>query len=391
MRGYLVEYAWSLLATSRLTVRAWRRRPFDVDPGVQPTGHLLAARRGVPGPGRHAVRLRPARPVPRAVRVRASPTASPAVARVLRCAGTCNLSASRTASSQRTSPTAGRAERAAASQPPTSPSCAPDRTPMRCDAGPRSRAHAAAARHLAAYIGVMGPQDGVDYVVRAADHIVHVLGRTDIAFTLMGTATASTSSSRCRDELGLARPRRVHRPRPRRPVARAPLDGRRRPVARSEEPAQRRLHDEQDHGVHGVRAARRRVRPARDPRVGGGRGRLRASPTASTTTPGRLSTCSTTTTGVREMGRCGRGRVEEVLAWRHQATVRRRVRRTACGRRNPRRSSRVAASTRSLISCAASQGPTTGPTARCSSRHDGRSPRPPRSGRRRARTPPTPR
>jgi len=40
--------------------------------------------------------------------------------------------------------------------------------------------------HLAAYIGVMGPQDGVDYVLRAADVIVHEFGRTDIAFTLMG-------------------------------------------------------------------------------------------------------------------------------------------------------------------------------------------------------------
>src|SRR5579871_3794671 len=41
-------------------------------------------------------------------------------------------------------------------------------------------------RHLAAYIGVMGPQDGVDIVVRAAGVIVHDLGRADIAFTLIG-------------------------------------------------------------------------------------------------------------------------------------------------------------------------------------------------------------
>ena len=32
----------------------------------------------------------------------------------------------------------------------------------------------------------MGPQDGVDYVVRAVDVVVHELGRRDIAFTLMG-------------------------------------------------------------------------------------------------------------------------------------------------------------------------------------------------------------
>ena len=42
-------------------------------------------------------------------------------------------------------------------------------------------------RFLAAYIGVMGPQDGVDIVVRAADIVVHELGRKDIAFTLIGS------------------------------------------------------------------------------------------------------------------------------------------------------------------------------------------------------------
>ncbi len=41
--------------------------------------------------------------------------------------------------------------------------------------------------HLVAYLGVMGPQDGVDVVLAAADHIVHALGRTDISFTLMGS------------------------------------------------------------------------------------------------------------------------------------------------------------------------------------------------------------
>jgi glycosyltransferase involved in cell wall biosynthesis len=33
----------------------------------------------------------------------------------------------------------------------------------------------------------MGPQDGVDIVVKLADHIVHRLGRRDIAFTLIGS------------------------------------------------------------------------------------------------------------------------------------------------------------------------------------------------------------
>jgi glycosyltransferase involved in cell wall biosynthesis len=42
-------------------------------------------------------------------------------------------------------------------------------------------------RHLVAYIGVMGPQDGVDLAVRAAAHVVHNLLREDVSFTFMGS------------------------------------------------------------------------------------------------------------------------------------------------------------------------------------------------------------
>jgi glycosyltransferase involved in cell wall biosynthesis len=41
--------------------------------------------------------------------------------------------------------------------------------------------------HLAAYIGVMGPQDGVDLVLELADAVVHHLNRRDISFTLIGS------------------------------------------------------------------------------------------------------------------------------------------------------------------------------------------------------------
>jgi glycosyltransferase involved in cell wall biosynthesis len=42
-------------------------------------------------------------------------------------------------------------------------------------------------RHLVAYLGVMGPQDGVELVLEMADHVVHQLGRRDIGFTLIGS------------------------------------------------------------------------------------------------------------------------------------------------------------------------------------------------------------
>ena len=41
--------------------------------------------------------------------------------------------------------------------------------------------------HLVAYIGVMGPQDGVDLALYAAEVVVKKMGRRDISFTLMGT------------------------------------------------------------------------------------------------------------------------------------------------------------------------------------------------------------
>jgi len=59
-------------------------------------------------------------------------------------------------------------------------------------------------RHLVAYIGVMGPQDGVDIVVRAADVVINKLGRKDIAFTLMGSGDSFDEVVALRDELGLA-------------------------------------------------------------------------------------------------------------------------------------------------------------------------------------------
>ena len=51
----------------------------------------------------------------------------------------------------------------------------------------------------------MGPQDGVDIALDAADHVVHEMGRDDIAFTFMGGGD-------CFDEL-VARARPARPPR----------------------------------------------------------------------------------------------------------------------------------------------------------------------------------
>jgi glycosyltransferase involved in cell wall biosynthesis len=57
--------------------------------------------------------------------------------------------------------------------------------------------------HLVAYLGVMGPQDGVDIVLRAADVIVNTMGRRDVSFTLMGAGDCWADLVEQRDRLGL--------------------------------------------------------------------------------------------------------------------------------------------------------------------------------------------
>ena len=56
---------------------------------------------------------------------------------------------------------------------------------------------------LIGYVGVMGDADGVSYLIDAAAHIVHALGRRDVQFLLMGTGPEHTNLLAQRDRLGL--------------------------------------------------------------------------------------------------------------------------------------------------------------------------------------------
>jgi glycosyltransferase involved in cell wall biosynthesis len=76
--------------------------------------------------------------------------------------------------------------------------------PQRLRRGPADPELRRGRRYLAAYIGVMGPQDGVDIVVRAAAIVVHELHRDDIAFTLIGSGDCFDDLVALRDQLGLA-------------------------------------------------------------------------------------------------------------------------------------------------------------------------------------------
>ena len=59
-------------------------------------------------------------------------------------------------------------------------------------------------RYLVGYVGVMGKQEGIDYLLRAARHIVFDLKRTDIHFGLVGGGTELEELKRYATELGLA-------------------------------------------------------------------------------------------------------------------------------------------------------------------------------------------
>jgi glycosyltransferase involved in cell wall biosynthesis len=59
-------------------------------------------------------------------------------------------------------------------------------------------------KHLVGYVGVMGRQEGIDYLLRAAAHIVHDLGRKDVHFGLVGGGTSLGEMRRLAAELGVA-------------------------------------------------------------------------------------------------------------------------------------------------------------------------------------------
>lgn len=57
---------------------------------------------------------------------------------------------------------------------------------------PPCDAHKNGKAYLVGYIGVMGQQEGVHFLLQAAQHIVYTLGRNDIHFTLIGSGPALT-------------------------------------------------------------------------------------------------------------------------------------------------------------------------------------------------------
>jgi glycosyltransferase involved in cell wall biosynthesis len=59
-------------------------------------------------------------------------------------------------------------------------------------------------RFLAVYVGVMGPQDGVDYALRALAHYRYQLGRTDLQAVFMGSGAATDDLIKLAKDLGIS-------------------------------------------------------------------------------------------------------------------------------------------------------------------------------------------
>jgi glycosyltransferase involved in cell wall biosynthesis len=59
-------------------------------------------------------------------------------------------------------------------------------------------------KYLVGYVGVMGKQEGIDYLLRTACHLIKDYGRTDIQFGLVGGGTELESLKIYAKELGIA-------------------------------------------------------------------------------------------------------------------------------------------------------------------------------------------
>ena len=106
-------------------------------------------------------------------------------------------------------------------------------------------------RFLCCWVGMMGPQDRVDVGLRAVDHLVHVIGRTDCHFAFIGDGETREASERLAGASRGWRLGQLHRLAPGGGCVRVSVDRRDRAGA---EYGGDRLARER-HGVHGLRRA----------------------------------------------------------------------------------------------------------------------------------------
>jgi glycosyltransferase involved in cell wall biosynthesis len=57
---------------------------------------------------------------------------------------------------------------------------------------------------LGCWLGLMGPQDRVDIALHAIDHLIHIIGRTDCHFAFIGDGESRAPSQRLAEQLGIS-------------------------------------------------------------------------------------------------------------------------------------------------------------------------------------------
>lgn len=198
---FLAEYVYSVLATLVYLVRAWQRRPFSVIQACNPPDVLWAA--VLPFKILFGVRMVFDQHdlCPELYRSRfAASSLLPYRALLLTERLTYGFSAHVIATNQsyrRVALERGRKRPGDVTIVRTGPD--PDRM-RRCEPDETLRR---GYDYLLVYLGVMGPQDGVDLALRAMHYIVHVRGRTDVALTLIGDGDAARGLRSLTTELGL--------------------------------------------------------------------------------------------------------------------------------------------------------------------------------------------
>jgi glycosyltransferase involved in cell wall biosynthesis len=199
--GFVIEYAYSFLATARLAMKARRRGRFDVVQACNPPDIFWPL-------ARLLRRLDGSRFVfdhhdlcPELYESRFPEGSSLALRGLLLLERATFRTADRVTSTNASYAAVAVRRGSVPRERVTVVRTGPDAERLR--PGPPDPSRLRGRAHLVAYLGVMGPQDGVDIALQAADLIVHGMRRTDIMFVLMGSGDSYPTLLAQRDSLGL--------------------------------------------------------------------------------------------------------------------------------------------------------------------------------------------
>ena len=198
--AFLAEYAYSILATAYHLVRAWRRRPFSAVQVCNPPDVLFAAALPFLACGVRLVYDQHDL-CPELYRSRFSGTPDLPYRALLAAERITYVLATHVIATNGSYRDMAMLRGHKRSAEVTVVRTGPD--PDRMSRGEPDPALRRGHRYLLAYLGVMGPQDGVDLALRAMYHIVHGHGRSDVALTLVGDGDSGTELRKLAVELDL--------------------------------------------------------------------------------------------------------------------------------------------------------------------------------------------